>query len=356
MYNGNMKTKVSGFRSYFFLCILFFTAQFISCSKENTAVLSFECMDTIMTIRAYGANVEETEQKIKQRLQQLETIYSTTSPESDIYKLNAMSCMKAEEKSSDFFDFSLQKETAEILQLSLRICKESSGALNPFLYPVTKAWGFTTKNYKVPSESELEGLAEFINPDMVQLNGNTLTLKSGMMADLGAVGKGYAGDEAIRLLKEQGITSAVLDLGGNVQVLGLKPDGQEWNIGLRSPWDGDPVLSLKLQNSGLITSGGYVRFFTADDGKEYIHIFDGKTMHPVNNGLASVSIICSSGAYGDALSTTLFVSGRENAIEYWKQHRDFDFILITEDRELIYTTNLKDKIKILTDFESVTII
>ena len=167
-----------------------------------------------------------------------------------------------------------------------------------------------------------------------------------MQLDFGALGKGYAGDRTVQFLKDKGITSALLDFGGNIQALGTKPDGSLWTIGIKNPWNDESnssvICSLKISDKAVVTSGGYERFFIGTDGKKYIHIFDSKTGCPVQSDLESVSIVCPSGLYADALSTSLFVMGKNQAIAFWKQHQDFDFILLTKDKEMLYSEGLKN--------------
>jgi len=140
-------------------------------------------------------------------------------------------------------------------------------------------------------------------------------------------------------------------------VLGTKPDGSDWTVGIKNPWGGEPVAAVKLRDACMITSGGYERFFTGDDGKKYIHIFDGSTGRPVENNLESVTIICREGLYGDALSTSLFVMGLDKAVEFWQSSaRDFDFVIITKDKGLVYSAPLKKNISLLFDFDSVRVV
>ena len=191
------------------------------------------------------------------------------------------------------------------------------------------------------------------NPENTEKSAEKIILHKhdGMMIDFGAVAKGFASDEAEKILKAYGIGSAILDLGGNIVALGTKPDGTEWNVGIKNPWNGEnPVAGIKIKNHCVVTSGGYERFFVGEDGKKYIHIFDGKTGFPVENELESVSVISESGIYADSLSTALFVMGTEKAIDFWKSNRDFDMILITKDKRIFFTKSINEKISVLYDF------
>lgn len=300
-----------------------------------------------MTIQAYGKNAAKANEEVQNRINIIENAISTTKEDSLICRLNSgyESSVKADNDTYNLIDFGLY------------ISEKTDGALNIALYPVTSAWGFTTENYRVPSDEEIRKLLKYTDYSKITLSSkNEVTLQEGMKLDLGAIGKGFAGDRAIDILKNNGITSALLDLGGNIQTIGLKPDGSEWTIGIKNPWDGTIAAGLKINNQAVITSGGYERFFTGDDGKKYIHIFDSKTGRPVENDLASVSIITNSGLYGDALSTALFVMGLDKAIDFWKSNRDFEMIIITEPGDIYYTANLSEKINLISEFNSINII
>jgi thiamine biosynthesis lipoprotein len=232
----------------------------------------------------------------------------------------------------------------------------TDGAFNPVLYPITKAWGFTTKQYRVPSDSEIAELLQLTNYNDVEIKGNSVYLKPGMMFDLGGIGKGWAGDEAIKILRQNGVKSAILDLGGNVQTIGSKPDGTAWQVGLQNPWGDGAVAAIKIKNEAMITSGGYVRYFTGDDGKKYVHIMDGITGRPVENDVVSTTIITEFGTYADGLSTATYVLGKNRSIDLWKNNKNFEMILLTPDKSISYTKGLEGKIELLYDFTSVEVI
>lgn len=161
------------------------------------------------------------------------------------------------------------------------------------------------------------------------------------MLDLGAVGKGYASDKVEELLRAEGVTSALLDLGGNIVMIGSRPDGSDWRLGLQSPFENDTVGVLTASDCAVVTSGNYENFFTADNGTIYGHIIDPATGYPVNNDLASVTIVAKDGKLCDALSTSLFVMGTDGAIEYWREHPTFEMILITQDHQVLVTEGLE---------------
>ncbi len=323
--------------------IVFAAFLFVSCGEQK-ATTSLNAMDTFMTIQVYGKKPDIALEKTKKLIYQIERNISTTNQASDVYRLNHGEKIV------------VSNDTLMLTKYGLDFAKQTNGVFNPALYPVTSAWGFTTGAYKVPSKKQIDELLPLTDYSKIQIDGDCISLEHGMALDFGAIGKGYTGDEVIKLLKANGIRSALLDLGGNIQALGKKADGTEWNIGIKSPWTGKAAASIKISDKAVITSGGYERFFTADDGHNYIHIFDGKTGRPVDNGIAGVTIIAESGLYADALSTTMFVMGLKDAAAYWKEHSDFEMIIFTENQDLYYTEGLDGKLQLLTDFASVNVI
>lgn len=319
--------------------ILFYIILFVSCSNKNEQY--FESMNTYMKVQAYGTNAKEANDAAQKYIGDLEKLISVTKPESDIYKLNH----------ADEYPVIINDQTLELIKFSLEIAEKSNGAFNPCLYPVSSTWGFTKKEYRIPERTEIEQKLQLSDWKKVQIQGNNVTLEKGMQFDLGGIGKGFAGDEAAKKMKEFGIKSAMLDLGGNIQLIGSKPNGEDWTIGIRNPFEDGVFGYLKVSNVAVITSAGYERFFTGPDGHKYIHIFDGKTGCPVENNLVSTTAIAESGTYSDALSTTLYVLGVDKSIEFWKKYKDFDFIIITQDKNIYITPNIKNKFNV-TDKEA----
>ncbi|MEE0887074.1 MAG: FAD:protein FMN transferase [Treponema sp.] len=333
--------------------LVFCLFVFVSCA-QNSNFIAFDSMNTFMTLKTYGRNAAKANLKVKARICELESYFSTTLKESDVYKIN---------HSNGDFEF-LHDETARLALYAFEMAKKTDGALNPAIYPIVRAWGFTTGEYKIPSETEILSILPYAdfskvqiekitNPENTEKSAEKIILhkQDEMMIDFGAVAKGFASDEAVKILKAYGIGSAILDLGGNIVALGTKPDGTEWNVGIKNPWNGEnPVAGIKIKNQCVVTSGGYERFFVGEDGKKYIHIFDEKTGFPVENELESVSVISESGIYADSLSTALFVMGTEKAIDFWKSNRDFDMILITKDKRIFFTKSINEKISVLYDF------
>lgn len=150
----------------------------------------------------------------------------------------------------------------------------------------------------------------------------------------------------MELLKESGITSALLDLGGNIQTVDTKPDGTQWKLGLRSPFDEGSFATLEVTDCAVITSGGYERYFVGDGGETYWHILDPETGSPAHSDLVSVTVVGEEGRLCDALSTSLFVMGLEEAEALWQERDDFEMVLVTENGKIYLTEGLEDKVSL----------
>lgn len=306
------------------LCLMF-----TACKPYDTgAERDFYAMNTIMSVTVYGRGAETCADEVQQRINKLDKLWSVTDEGSEIYALNSSGSAAVSE------------ETAELVKFALRIADRSGGALDPTIYPVLKTWGFTTGEYTVPGADELARLTELVDHQKVTVSGNTVTLGEGMMLDFGAVAKGAASDEAARILRESGIQSALINLGGNVMTVGSKPDGSKWRIGVKDPTGEGNIGVLSLSDCAAVTSGAYERYFQAEDGTVYGHIIDPESGYPVDNELLSATIISPNGTLCDALSTAVFVMGTDKAEELWRSwdgEEDFDMLLITKGGEAIIT-------------------
>lgn len=316
-----------------FVIYLFFPDLLHPETQETSeATTELFAMDTYITMTAYGPDAVIALTKATDKLTELEQPWSVTDVNSDIYAVNHSGGQAV----------SVSDETVDLLSFALQMAKDTDGALEPTIYPVLTAWGFTTGENRIPSDTEITALLKNVDYERVGLEGSNVQLEGGMMLDLGAVGKGYSGDLVAQVLRDNGITSALLDIGGNIQAVGTKPDGSPWRLGLRDPFSGGTLGVLEISNMAVVTSGNYERYFIGEDGKQYGHIIDPATGHPAENGLASVTVIAEKGRLCDALSTSLFVMEPDRAVEYWRQHQNFDMILITEDGKIYLTDGIAE--------------
>lgn len=219
----------------------------------------------------------------------------------------------------------------------------TDGAFDITVLPLMKLWGFYNRNYTVPDETSIANTIKLIGYEKIRLEDNMLYMQEGTQIDLGAVSKGFAGQKAAQLLMDLGVDSGMLSLGGNMQVFGLNSYDSVWNIAIQDPYDESAYVGI-IHNTdcSIITSGSYQRYFEEND-KIYHHIIDPHTGYPAESGLVSVTIIADDGTYADALSTGLFVTGLDKAVEIWKEYRDFEAVFITENNTIYITEGLIDK-------------
>lgn len=350
-------------------------------ATKNSTVLF--AMDTVMDITIYGDRnlLDGVEEIIKSN----EEMLSTTVETSDIYRLNV-------NKSTE-----VSAKTGNLIDSAYQISMMTDGALDITVYPLVKAWGFTTGDYKIPEDKTIQNLLNYVNYQDIsisqyneeydtymvdimnmgnwfeeeldgevyeetdekfdrELDEETDSSDEGVLIDLGSIAKGYTGDCIVDYLKQKGVSSAVLNLGGNVQTIGSKPDGSAWRVAVKDPINPNSSILgyVDVIDKCVITSGDYERFFE-QDGKRYHHIIDPKTGYPADNGLKSVTVVGDDGTICDGLSTALFVMGKEKALELWRRDKSFDVILFEEDGSITLTEGLIDNF-VDVDGHSVTVV
>lgn len=327
----------------FLLCIAMLTA--CQNSDENKKVSKdIFAMDTYMTVTAYGKNAENGVNKAVDEINRLETVLSAEKQESDIYKLN--------ETGSG----TLSTDTKDIVSKALEINKTTNGAFDISIYPLMVKWGFTTQKYNVPSKNEISKLLKDVDSSKIifdEKSGN-IKLKENMKIDLGGIAKGYTSNRVMQIFKECGVKSGLVSLGGNVQALGTKTDGTAWQIAIENPdKSSDYIGVVSVKDKAVITSGGYERYFEKN-GKTYHHILDPETGYPAESGVKSVTIVSDDGTLADALSTSLFVMGKEKALDYWREHKnEFDTVLVEDNGDITITGGLEKIFKSNFKFDTV---
>lgn len=322
-------------------CLLTGCAKFFPAEKQETSVQPTSdtreifAMDTVMTVTAYGDRSEEAVQAAEEEIKRLDALFSVGNASGDIARLN--------ENASAV----VSGETCELINRSKELYNSTGGALNIAVYPLMEAWGFTSGEYRVPEQKEIDAMLTCMDVDEISCDENTgeVILPEGMGIDLGAIAKGYTSARLMDVFVSYDIASAIVSLGGNVQALGNKPDGTKWRVAVEDPFseEGDSYAGiLEITDQAVITSGAYERYFE-QDGKRYHHIIDPATGYPAENGLASVTVVSQDGALADALSTALFVMGKDKALAYWKEHADeFNVILIEDNKDMTITEGLQD--------------
>jgi len=307
--------------------LIIMTFSLFACNKaQKPQASTFFAMDTFISVSAYGAK-NETIEKLTRLVSDLESKLSRTAEGSDIYRLNSAGTLPV----------SISTETAELLKLALSYCAESDGVFDITVAPLTDLWDIKSELPHIPATESISTALQFVNYEYLTLVDKKASfLSEGMSCDLGGIAKGYTADKAAELLISEGVSSATLQIGSSVYILGEKPDGTEYKIGIRNP-EGDAASylgTLSLKDKYITSSGDYERYFEIG-GERYCHIFDTFTGYPIDNDLRSVTVITDTGTQGDYLSTLLFCLGLENGLKKCSDD-GISAIFITKDKQ-IYT-------------------
>lgn len=292
-----------------------------------------------------------------------ELIFSRTNEKSELYKLNHRKDVSDGDFSTDgqttpypvsgtADTWHISEDLAALLSEGLDITKESDGAFDIAIAPLTSLWDFTAEDPRVPDDAAIQKALPLCSSDGVTIDGQDITLPSDdIQFDVGAIAKGYIADRLKDFLMKKGVKSAIINLGGNVLCIGSKPDGTPFKIGIQKPFAdrNETEAVMDITGKSVVSSGIYERCFK-QDGKLYHHILNPQTGYPYDNGLISVTIISDQSVDGDALSTTCFALGLEDGLKF-AEKKGVQAVFITEDYELHYTDGFRDEIRV-TDVES----
>ena len=310
------------------LLLLLSTLLLTSCSSEPVQDTDF-LLNTISTITIYEEKSDKKPNEIIDECfsicRDYENMLSKTIKTSEVSAINDAKGASVE----------VSVDTAELLNLALEYSKTTDGKFDITISPAADLWNFTAENPKVPSDSEIAAAAEKIDYKNLEINGTSVTLNgNGTAIDLGGIAKGYIADKAKDYLIENGVTKAIVNLGGNIHVICPEDDETGFKIGIQEPFAPSGTLygTVNLKNGSVVTSGVYERGFE-ENGIRYHHILDTETAKPINNGLYSVTIIAPSSAHADALSTSCFALGLEEGLNLINKTDGVEAVFITDDME-----------------------
>lgn len=292
-----------------------------------------------------------------------ELVFSRTNEKSELYKLNHRKDTSDKDPNADgqttpypvsgtADTWHISEDLASLLSQGLSITRESDGAFDIAIAPLTSLWDFTAEDPKVPDDAAIQKALPLCSSDGVTIDGQDITLPSDdIQFDVGAIAKGYIADRMKDLLVKKGVKSAIINLGGNVLCIGSKPNGTPFKIGIQKPFAdrNETEAVMDITGKSVVSSGIYERCFK-QGGKLYHHILNPQTGYPYENGLISVTIISDQSVDGDALSTTCFALGLEDGLKF-AEKKGVQAVFITEDYELHYTDGFQDEINV-TDVES----
>ena len=330
--------------------------------KEPISINSIK-LNTAIQITIYDSQDKSLLDDCLALCDKYELIFSRTNENSELYKLNHRKDTSDKDPHADgqttpypvsgtANTWHISEDLAALLSEGLDITRESNGAFDIAIAPLTSLWDFTAEDPKVPDDSDIQKALPLCSSDGVTINGQDISLPSDdIQFDVGAIAKGYIADRLKDFLVKKGVKSAIINLGGNVLCIGSKPDGTPFKIGIQKPFAdrNETEAVMDITGRSVVSSGIYERCFK-QDGKLYHHILNPKTGYPYDNGLISVTIISDQSVDGDALSTTCFALGLAHGLKF-AEKKGVQAVFITKDYELHYTDGFQDEINV-TDVES----
>lgn len=316
---------------------------------EPRGKIYFTYFDTVSNIYSYaGDSQEEFDEntaeaaKILEEYHNLFDIYYEHSGVVNLHTINLNAGgepLKVDQKLIDFLLYAKELYTL------------TGGEMNVMMGAVLRPWhdcrsaaSEDPANATIPSPEVLEEASKHTSIDLLEIDEENLTVRISDPAasiDVGALGKGYATEMAARRLESLGVTSYVLNIGGNIRIIGTKPDGSGWLTGIKDPADSDSayIEYLNLANTSCVTSGIYERFYTVG-GVQYHHIIDKDTLMPSEH-FASVSVITKNSGLADALSTALFTMSYEDGLALVTAIGEVEVLWVTHEGEKLMTDGMK---------------
>jgi FAD:protein FMN transferase len=332
--------------------ILVFAAA--SCSQELERKSETELLlGTVINVTLYGDDTATIFDQVFERVGEIEQKMSTSQYDYETTELLAVN------RAAGKRPVQLSSDTFYVVQQALDYSRLSNGRFDLSVAPLVQLWGIGTDSAQVPAEQAIKTALEKVDYRRVELSPDDESVylpEGGMGVDVGAIAKGYAADEAARIIRESGKESALLDFGGNILTIGAKPDGSLWKIGIQLPESearrGMFIGIADVRDLSVVTSGTYERFFIEDDVR-YHHILDTETGYPVRNRLESVTIVTEESIRADALSTSIFAMGLEAGLLFAEQLTDVEALFVTNEREIHMTTGMNEFFRLTNDEYSI---
>ena len=305
--------------------------------KEPTSITE-TMLHTVVQMQVYHEGVEDVMQEAIDYMAEMETLLSTNVEGSDVYKIN---------KNAGIEPVEVQPETMEIIKRSIQIAEESDGLFDISIGVLTDLWQIGSADARVPEESEIIEAVNLIDYEKINIDEENMTVmleEEGMSLELGGISKGYIGSGIVEIFEENNITTAIINLGGNVVVMGTSPSNEDgWNVGVQDPDEvrGEIVGTQRVINSAIVTSGIYERYLEVD-GTKYHHIMDPRTGYPLDNEISGVTVFAPTSFDGDSYSTALFLMGIEEGIEFINSKDGFEVAYVDKDGGVHLSAGIQD--------------
>jgi len=320
------------------VALVFFSSVIASAAAPLERTV-YNLLGTTCLVRLYTGGSEAALDKAFARLAEIEARMTINKPDSELIEVNKAAGIRPVKVTADVF---------EVISNGLRYSADGNGAFDITVAPLVQLWGIGTPTARIPGDQEIKTALRFINYRDVILDEKASTVflkKRGMGLDLGSVAKGYAADEVMRILRANGVSAALVDLGGNVLVMGSKPDRSPWRIGIQNPIEarGTKIGYVDIAGGSVTTAGTYERYFE-QNGKRYFHILDARTGFPAWNGLSAVAILAADSFTADGYDTLVFTLGLEEGRKFVESTKGLiDAVFITEKKEIYVTPGLRSR-------------
>ncbi len=293
-------------------------------------------LGTVISIQIFGSKDENLLKESFDIIKDIEAKMSLNISDSEIVAIN---------NAAGHGPVAVSQDTFYVIQKSIEYSALSDGQFDVTMEPVIGLWGIGTDEARIPEENELEEALSYVDYQKIQLDEaeQTVYLEEGMAIDLGAIAKGYAADQVAAYLKDQGITKSIINLGGNVMLIGQKDEDTLFKVGLQDPYDvrNKYFGIIEEADKTIVTSGVYERNFE-EDGVLYHHILSPEDGYPVRNNIGAVSVVAETSIDADALSTVLFAVGKEKGLELVETLEGVECIYIMENHEIFTSSGIDE--------------
>lgn len=322
------------------LCLLL-----TACGEGKMTQEKFWAMGTDFTVTAYGSNAAKGISSAQSTILAIDAMSNPLSETSTCYSLNH----------AQGNQLNISGQIAEMLIDAKDVYEKSGGAYDLTVYPLVKRWGFDSGRFYIPTDDEIAADLSRLCMDKLSIaqfpsSGTyAVSLPSYGELSFASCARGCAAKYGVDALRKSGVDSAIISLAGNVQTLGMKPDGTEWKVGITDPQNTESYLGVvSVGETAVVTTGAYQKLMTGNP--KYHHILNPATGYPTSNSLLSVTVVCSDGTMADCLSTAMYALGENKALNYWRANGGFEMIMITDSGEIICTSGLLEKFDIKNDF------
>ena len=302
-------------------------------------------LGTICTLSIYNKGKKKVLQKGFDRIAKTEKQATLTKAHSELDKINANAGIKPVKVSKDMWP---------LMEKAMYYSKNSNGAFDMSIGAITNLWKIGLPGARVPAQSEIDQALPLVDYHDVKLDASKRTVyltKKGMRLDFGGIAKGYIADQVREVFRKNGVNTAIIDLGGNVVVMGSSPAGKNkpWQVGVQDPYGtrGTALGTLPAKNLSVVTAGIYEKYLKAN-GHTYIYLFNMKTGYPYENSLAGVTIVSPKSVDGDALSNAAFNKGVKGGLAYInnKHQKNIQAVFVTKDKKVYVSNGLKKTFKL----------